>query len=457
MNSTRQRFYGRVRELLEKENLFQTWFSDTDVDLIEDHGPVLRVPNHFNKGWINSNYRKELNQASREVFDADMTVEVSKETFANVEISSNDIFHESEIIPISNKSKPFVPPKKEYSLDTFIAGDENQLALAAAKAFRPNAHHLPLLVLCGDHGSGKTHLAYAIAAKWQSSEVCHLYAEEFANQYISAARSNTTEEFRSVIRSKKLFILEDVDFFKDGTKKKTMDELVNTLKVLIRDHKHIIITAHLPVSAFEQAHMQFATLMLSGLRIKLMPPSPSSRETLLNNCSLTSKTEFTPPVKKFLSQVPFRSIGELRDAIKQLETFSSFNEQALPLNVVKDLLSDHYRKDLSPTQSGVVDIHEIASIVGKEFGVSVPKLVSSGRQRYVATARHAAMAIAHDAAHSTLQEIGRFFGGRSHQSVLFALNKINQKVEADPAFRLLFRKLKDQVASLTEDSEGADG
>jgi chromosomal replication initiation ATPase DnaA len=62
----------------------------------------------------------------------------------------------------------------------------------------------------------------------------------------------------------------------------------------------------------------------------------------------------------------------------------------------------------------------------------------------VTLARHTAMSLSHEY-HFTLKQIGDFYGGRLHQSVLFATKKIAVRRQKDLDFQRSFRKLQNEL------------
>jgi chromosomal replication initiator protein len=67
---------------------------------------------------------------------------------------------------------------------------------------------------------------------------------------------------------------------------------------------------------------------------------------------------------------------------------------------------------------------DIIDLVCEHYGVRRADLLSQRRTKNLAFPRHVAMFLAKELTQLTLTEIGNFFGGRDHSTVLHAINKI---------------------------------
>jgi len=442
-----QTFQQGLKRLVLKENLYKTWFSRTKVEQLQDGELLLTVPSQLALDWIQRRYWNDIQTMVQEVWQT------------KIQITAQALGSEQKMsLPkeVSKVSKPAATAKETvcknrsgYEFKDFIAGAENQLALIAAQAIGAGQHFHSPLTIVGDHGMGKTHLSSCIAGLWPENQVLHWHAEEFSNAYIQAIRDSNLEEFRARLRSRSLIVIEDLDFFLEGQKKKTMEELMNSLKVLQRERRHIVVTSNQPVYKFEQACPSLAHFLLSGLKVKLHSPSSESISALMDQYLKKHHFQLAPKSRLFIEAMTFNSPRDLFGALQQISAYSYLDRDPLPLNVVKEILSDHLRvaKGQLPHDTQL-DLHGIATLVTKTFGVQFQKLVSPTRERHISLARHAAMSLSYES-HFTLKEIGQFYGGRQHQSVLFATKKVAEKLKKDVDFQKCYHKLQAELKSMS--------
>ena len=455
---SRETFYDKVRQLVGKEKVFQTWFSRTSVENVGTSEVHLKVSSRLALDWVIKRYSVALNEMVRSHWNMELKIVEGVEVIAPTASSSFNALPMASVAPSTHSSQPVLTRKgqKGYSFEGFISGPENQLAYVAAQGvvFNESYAHSPL-VLVGDHGMGKTHLVSCISNAMPSNQVLLWHAEEFANAYIQAMKNGQNNEvmgsgleaFRAMIRSKKVFILEDIDFFLEGNKKKTLEELVHSLKVLKRENRHIVITSSQPIFNYEALAPKLANFLMSGLSVKLNPPSAQTRANIIEHyrkeftCSLSQKCW------SFIEEISFRSPREIKGAIKQVAAYAVLEKEQLPVAVVREILSDHLRMAGEKACSRESqDLHAVAKAVCSQYGVSLQKLISTSRERHVSSARHLAMALSYEL-HFTLKEIGQFYGGRLHQSVLFATKKVSERRQKELDFRRAYDRLQDELKS----------
>jgi chromosomal replication initiator protein len=90
----------------------------------------------------------------------------------------------------------------------------------------------------------------------------------------------------------------------------------------------------------------------------------------------------------------------------------------------------------------------VAAAVAKEFRVGLGELQGRRRASSIRRARHAAMHLCRSLTNASLNEIGAFFGNRSHSTVLAALRRPLLDEESDEA---LLRRIRAVLAVLHVD------
>lgn len=435
-------FYRELEELVKKKQLIKTWFKNVSIELDHNEDIIINTPNEFSRNFIAKRFLVDINRLTESKWDkkCHLSVKECKKPKEPLKLTKNAVQPKEE----SSSQQHF----DHFSFEDYLAGEENQLALIAAKTICRESRagfHSPFTII-GAHGLGKTHLSSAIARSYKKMDVVHLHAEEFANEFVLALRESKLDAFRYTIRRKKLFVIEDIDFFLEGNKKRTIEELIHTIKVLKRDHRQIVITSTRPCADFEIISPRLVDLLLSGLKVRLKEPDENTRKLYIHRFIKKYKARFAPKSIQLLESIPFKSIRELDGALKQLIAFSILEKDKLPISVVKEVLADHLRNHSTCDQGqGHKDLHSVCKIVCKFYGVAFSKLISSSRERHVCLARHTAMHLCNHLHHYTLMEIGNFFGGKPHQSVIYALQKINEKRKKDLEFNKLYDKLCQQL------------
>lgn len=441
-----------VKQVVGRESSYKSWFSDARFEITGTGKCELLVGSQFRCDWIRKQYLKTLEKRLNE----DLGINLELKLFNNSENISKKGGVASESVALAdlkaatrgtqNSNKKSGLPKRGFRFDEYIPGKENRLALAAAKSIAEDAGlHCSPLFITGEHGLGKTHLVSCIADAWPDAQVECLLAEEFSNSYVQANRSNERDHFQARIRSKKVLIVEDLDFFLEGNKKGSIQELIHSIKILKREGRYVVLTSSRALPDFKNMSHQLYEILLASLSVRLTKPGEASRSKLLKMYLRKYGLKVTPRAKEELEKVPFESPTQIKGVMKQLVAFARLQDEALDLQLVKDVMTD-FQLMLSDVAGGSMgeDLHQIAKVVSREFGVSIPKILSKSRERYVCLARHAAMRLSYDA-HFTLKEIGQFYGGRAHQTVLASIRRGKEMEQGDKEVASIYKRLRNQI------------
>ncbi|HIN36288.1 MAG TPA: chromosomal replication initiator protein DnaA, partial [Dehalococcoidia bacterium] len=186
---------------------FETWLKPTEGVAYDDHVFVVEAPNSFAVEWLERRIyhalQKTLKKVSGREFELQLKVRSEGDFYAveQAPATSNQAVIGTPTAPPLFEMRSFNP---KYSFESFVAGPSNRLALSASRAVAesPGQTYNPLFLHSGA-GLGKTHLLQAIGKTCASRGMSVLYvtSEQFTNEFITAIRNRTTEEFRRRYRS----------------------------------------------------------------------------------------------------------------------------------------------------------------------------------------------------------------------------------------------------------------
>jgi chromosomal replication initiator protein len=314
--------------------------------------------------------------------------------------ASTPIFAPAVPAPHSKSDDAPEPLNPGFTFTNFGVGPSNRLAHASAIAVSesPGTTYNPLFIH-GGAATGKTHLLQAIYHALRESKptisACYLTCEKFVAGFLSAIESRTLEEFQQHYRQSDVLIVDDIQRLSNH--ERTREEFYHTFNALLQSQRQIILSADQAPDGIPGIEERLVSRFKSGLVVRIDAPDDATRLAI---AQIKSRLTGTPE--------PQRA--------------ADIDPPAKPIRV-----------------------QDIMVVVTERFGVGVADLTGRQRSPSVALPRQVCMYLARQHTQHSLEEIGGFFGGRDHTTVLHANKLIAQRRHDDPTFR---RRLEEMEHTL---------
>jgi len=319
-------------------------------------------------------------------------------------------------------------------LSGFVAGPGSELAFTAARQIsqRPGERHSPLF-LHGGVGTGKTHLAEGIyrEVRRQHPELRTVFmtSEQFTNQFTSALRSHTLPAFRQRFRSVDVLIVDDVGFL--GGKRVIQEEFLHTFKQLESHGRQLVVTCDTHPRLMNGASEELVSRFLCGLVCRLECPDSATRQNIVRSCVVKLDAEFDDSALDYIASRFVTGIRELEGALNTLSTWHAMTGRRITLAAAREVLSELERDCVR-----VIRLPEIEAAVSRFFALTQNDLKSSRRTKAVTQPRSLAMFLARRHTQAAYKEIGDFFGGRNHSTVIAAEKKVEAWLQSGETLRI---------------------
>ena len=423
------------------EAKFGLWFGEGVRLGVGDDGDSLEVavPNGFFREWIRGHFSASLVEAAEAVVGRPLRLDFKVDAEAGLDVQAEAKPDPGRVVEVDRPStrprprpspNPEPPaerprsqqPRPQRRLDDFIAGPGTRLALAAAKEMAQSmGSGFNPLVIHGNVGLGKTHLlegiAHAIKSAHPGLKVVHLTAEAFTNGYLDALRTNSLNAFRNRYRGASAFLMDDVHFL--AAKRATQDEFLHTFNALVAEGVPIVLSADQHPRMISRLTDELGTRFLGGMVVKLDAPDPQTRLAILKHKALSRNVDVPEPVLAYVAEHLRSSVRELEGALHSLIAHARLSGKRLDLNLAKSALRDTIRHT-----SQAVALKDVERAVCRLFQLDPEALKSDGRSHKVAHPRMLAMYLCRKHSGAAFSEIGRFFGGRNHSTVISADKKV---------------------------------
>ncbi|MFO0956517.1 MAG: chromosomal replication initiator protein DnaA [Isosphaeraceae bacterium] len=469
---------------------FGLWFGEGVSLGVSGNTLRVGVPNGFFREWIQGHFAKELNLAGESVtgkalnlafhVDTEVEAEPAPPNPAEPEPAANARGKRKAAAPKGRKPAASISPDRPAPpspratespapsstsapgpagrplrrLEDFVTGPSNRMAHAAALDViqNPGASFNPL-VIHGGVGLGKTHLLEGIVAglrmRHPGRNIIHTTAEAFTNSFLEAMRTGSLATFRSRFRKADVLIVDDVHFL--TAKRATQDEFLHTFNALVSRGAAIVMASDQHPRRVPKLSDELATRFLAGMVVKVEAPDPATRKAILRAKANLRGVDVPDAVLAFVADHLRSSVRELEGALNSLIAHALLAGKKLDLNLARTALRDTIRHTAQ-----AVGLKDVERAVCELFQVESDALKADGRSRAVSHPRMLAMYLARKHTGAAYSEIGRFFGGRNHSTVIAAEKKVKGWLADEQRSNLLagFESVSDMLAAL-ERSLGA--
>ncbi len=417
---------GELQVQVTKPN-YRTWLEKTVGLSYEDNQFVVGVPNTFIAEYLDQNQRSLIEKTLIGLTHPGIRV--------RFQISPGQ----------KGQPKPAFHPgyNAKYTFDSFVVSNSNRLAYAAALsvAESPGRSYNPLFIY-GGVGLGKTHLLHAIYHLALASDIRALYvsAEQFTNEFITAVRGKSTEQFRDKYRSVDMLLMDDIQFI--SGKKQTEESFFHTFNELHNANHQIVITSDRPPKSMPHLGDRLCSRFEWGLIADIQAPSFDTRLAILQAKAEQEKVKVPSEVLEFIAGRIQQNIRELEGSLHRAIAYAKLFQALLTPELAARALEDIATKGTKITP---ITPNLVIEKVADSFQLSAPDLISRKRDRETALARQVAMYLIKQTTNCPLAQIGQELGGRDHSTVIHACQKIASDVDNNPYLRRKISDIKQEI------------
>ena len=322
----------------------------------------------------------------------------------------------------------------DYSFENFVVGPGNRLAHAAAMAVaeHPGRAYNPIFIH-GGVGLGKTHLLQAmcqsILNRQPTTKICYTSCSNFMDWFIDAVKAGRMNEFRSRFRTTDILVIDDIHFL--AKREQTQEEFFHTFNTLYQSGRQIILSSDAPPNDIPDLEERLVSRFNCGLVARVDKPCFETRVSILQSKAELQRLELPAEVPAYVAAKIDSNVRELEGALTRVRGYAMASGQPITLQLAKSALSDD--GVTSGQTNGQPSIQSIIDTVTQYYDIKLTDLLSKRRHKSIALPRQVCMWLARRHTRFSLEEIGGYFGGRDHTTVMHAVRQITSKRENDPS------------------------
>lgn len=427
---------------------FNAWVADSKLLGIEDGVALVGTNNLFKVKHLKDRYHSQIEGALRkngvefEKIKYDLIKTGGTQVKSTKKIPSRELIEKPTLERKSpqNKtsdsrwdSKSGTGLNPRYSLDNFVIGSNNDLAVSVAKGVidRPGDKFNPFF-LYGGPGLGKTHLVHAIgnALLRKDSRLKILYTEmnHFYSDFINAVKNNKMEDFARKFRKLDVLIIDDFQMIVG--KERSQEEFFNIFNDMYQLNKQIIITSDRLPSQIETVDERLASRLTWGGAIDLQMPNFEDRCAILKMMAEVKGAEIEDEAVEYIAENVKTNIRDLEGRLMRMLAMAELKDTT-PL----ELLKDGYIDTTPNARTRAVAPKQVVEKVAKYYDLTAKELCSKSRVSVIKTARQVAMFLLSEELNMSTTKIAYEVGVKDHTTVMHGVKKIKTDMEKSFALR----------------------
>lgn len=427
---------------------YENWISRTAFHSFEGGRLTVRVPDAATEEWIRQEYAFQIRAAIQDlnlpVLHIHYTVDAPPALAAVAGASSSTSIsngHTLSAEPIFEKSASWLNPRLTF--ESYVVGSSNQLAHAASQAVAklPSRSYNPLFIY-GGVGIGKTHLIHAIGRSlldnYVGLNVVYTSSERFMNEMITSIKLDRMSLFHRHYRSADVLLIDDIQVI--AGKERTQEEFFHTFNELYDHRKQIVLSSDSAPNQLPGLVERLRSRFEWGLMVDVQAPDLETKMAILDKKAESEGVALPQDVRIFIATKTKSNVRELEGALTRLMAVSSLTGQPINLSMAHQTL-----KYLNTGSEKKISMESIVRAVADRFSMPPAQLKLKSNTHQIAYPRQVAMYLVKELTHASLPEIGRYFGGKHHTTVLHSIQKIEDLRQRDQDLNNLIHAVMDSI------------
>jgi chromosomal replication initiator protein len=318
----------------------------------------------------------------------------------------------------------------DYTFESFVIGPDNRLAHAAsiAVAKQPGRAYNPFFVH-GGVGLGKTHLLQAICQQAMKhrpdTRVYYTSCNSFMNEFLESVQRGEMHKFRNRFRNYDLLVVDDIHDL--SNRDQSQEEFFHTFNALYQSGRQVVLSSDAAPGEIPDLEERLTSRFGCGLVANIERPCYETRVAIVKSKATLRSLAIPEDVAGYIAARIDTNIREIEGALTKIQTLAMLDGSAIDLSLAKRSIGEQ----LKANGSTQLTIQDILDTVSGYYGLKLTELLSKRRHKSVSLPRQIGMYLARKHTRFSLGEIGGYFGGRDHTTVMHAVKSIDGRRAGD--------------------------
>ena len=430
---------------------FSTWFQDTSLISAENGEIKIGVKNSFYVKQLRNRYLDIIKTAliNNNIPITNIDFEVQSNIKSKVrprEITADDTVIKSHVKKVKSTIGDQISNtglNSKYTLDNFVVGSNNDLAVAAAKSIieSPGTRYNPFF-LYGGPGLGKTHLIQAIGnellKKNQNLKILYITTPDFYSDFVDSVKLGKGREFNLKFRKLDVLIIDDFQLIIN--KEKSQEEFFNIFNDLYQLNKQIIITSDRLPSQIKTVDERLASRLTWAGAFDLQLPKFEDKCAILRAKAELAGVDIEPEAIEYIAENVNTNIRDLESEFSTILLMSDVRGLT-PLELIQNgSVNVNKSSKLRP-----VSAKQIIEKVAKYYNLPVKEMCGKSRVTHIKTARQVAMFLLSKELNLSTNKVASEVGVKDHTTVMHGVKKIEGDLKLNFTLRDQIEEIKEKI------------
>ena len=426
----------KLKELIDDDMIYASFVAGISVKTLKNGQVFLIFAAKNDLKFMRKNYAEPIKQAMQHVFGINTKFEL---TYAEEFQQLLD-----QLGSFSTRESNLNP---RYLFDTYVEAKFNARVIALGKKVIAQEHTVfnPIFIYAAS-GLGKTHFLQGIGnAIVNKKHVCYVNPDQFmkkVTQYLIQSNQDKLAEIIDHYKEFEVLLFDDIQQY--GSKPATLNVLFNILNYHIEHNNQIIIVADKDPELLGGFEERFISRFQGGITEKILTPSLEDLITVFKQKLIDNHLnpeDWDGEAIKFVVRNHSNSIRNLEGAVNKIEWNQQNSSEKIHYNydVVAQLFSTIKRHHLNTHPDRILEI------IATYYGLNKTEILGRSRRKEVVLARHISMWMIRNITNRTYKEIGVFFKGKDHSTVMNAIDKIDYQMKINETIKTALKLIKAKI------------
>jgi len=443
MYADKEELLTKAKTLLQGEVTsisYNTWIKNLEIDDIQNNKITLIAQSKMQKDAIEARFYDLIINTFNYITNTSCEIAVIEKTEEKEKQPINKIstFENSE-----SYSNSCLNPK--YTFDSFVVGNNNKFAHAAALAVAgaPAITYNPLFIY-GGVGLGKTHLMQAIGnmiiQNNPAAKILYVTSEKFINELVNSIKDANykNELFRNKYRNIDVLLIDDIQFI--AGKKTGQEEFFHTFNTLHENGKQIVISSDKPPRDIPLLEERLKSRFEWGILADISMPDYETRLAILRKKVQSENIIIDDYILSVIATKVDSNIRELEGALNKIVAYASLTHSPITIEMTEKAIND-----IVLQKEKVISAEYIQEIVAKYFNIDKKDLVSTKKSNDIVYPRQIAMYLCRAVGQMSFPKIAEEFKKKDHTTVMHAYKKIEKDLKDNSNTKLIVESVKNII------------